>query len=202
MGHACRIPAALPHSARSRGKSLARGTEFARYQRVVLSANLGFSRIGPNRELKVALERYWSADSTAGDLLATARAIRKGNWTVQAGGGLDHVPCNDFSLYDHVLDMAITVGAVPEPYRRLEREAAGLAVYFAMARGVRSERPAPAGTAELPPLRMTKWFDTNYHYLVPELRAGQEFALESTKPIDEFLEARATHHSRHGRMLR
>jgi 5-methyltetrahydropteroyltriglutamate--homocysteine methyltransferase len=158
---------------------------------VVLAANLGFPRIGLNRELKVALERYWSADLTAGALLATARAIRKGNWAFQAGHGLDHVPCNDFSLYDHVLDMAVTVGAVPEPYRRLDREAAGLAVYFAMARGFRSERPAPAGTAELPPLRMTKWFDTNYHYLVPELRAGQEFALESTKPIDEFLEAKA-----------
>jgi 5-methyltetrahydropteroyltriglutamate--homocysteine methyltransferase len=155
---------------------------------VVLAANLGFPRIGPDRELKVALERYWSDDSTAADLLATARAIRKSNWALQARSGLDHVPCNDFSLYDHVLDMAITVGAVPEPYRRLGREATGLAVYFAMARGVPSAHQA----AELPPLRMTKWFDTNYHYLVPQLRTGQEFALESTKPIDEFLEARAS----------
>jgi 5-methyltetrahydropteroyltriglutamate--homocysteine methyltransferase len=165
--------------------------ELAREQGVVIAANLGFPRIGPNRELKVALERYWSGNSTAGDLRAAARAIRKGSWAAQAGSGLDHVPCNDFSLYDHVLDMAVTVGAVPEPYRRLDREAAGLAVYFAMARGVRSELPPHAGTTDLPPLRMTKWFDTNYHYLVPELRAGQEFALESTKPIDEFLEAKA-----------
>jgi 5-methyltetrahydropteroyltriglutamate--homocysteine methyltransferase len=165
--------------------------ELARQPGVVIAANLGFPRIGPNRELKLALERYWSADATAGDLLAAARAIRKGSWAVQAGSGLDHVPCNDFSLYDHVLDMAVTVGAVPERYRRLDREAAGLAVYFAMARGGPPERPPRAGTADLPPLRMTKWFDTNYHYLVPELRAGQEFALESTKPINEFLEARA-----------
>ena len=84
---------------------------------VVIAANLGFPRIGPNRELKAALERYWSADSTAGDLLAAARAIRRGNWAVQAGSGLDHVPSNDFSLYEHVLDTAVTVGAVPE--RRL-----------------------------------------------------------------------------------
>lgn len=158
---------------------------------MVLATNLGFPRIGPHRELKFALEGYWSGDSTAGELLATARAIRRGSWALQAGSGLDLVPCNDFSLYDHVLDMAVTVGAVPEPYRRLDREAAGLAAYFAMARGFRSERPAQAGTAELPPLRMVKWFDTNYHYLVPELQAGQEFALESVKPIDEFLEARA-----------
>lgn len=165
--------------------------ELARQPGVVIAANLGFPRIGPNRELKLALERYWSADATAGDLLAAARAIRKGSWAVQAGSGLDHVPCNDFSLYDHVLDMAVTVGAVPERYRRLDREAGGLAVYFAMARGGPPERPPRGGTADLPPLRMTKWFDTNYHYLVPELRAGQAFALESTKPIDEFLEARA-----------
>ncbi|HVN33093.1 MAG TPA: 5-methyltetrahydropteroyltriglutamate--homocysteine S-methyltransferase [Thermoanaerobaculaceae bacterium] len=158
---------------------------------MVTAANLGFPRIGPNRELKAALERYWSGNVAADDLLATARAIRRDSWVFQAGGGLDHVPCNDFSLYDHVLDMAVTVGAVPEPYRRIDRAAPGLAVYFAMARGARSEHPASAGAAELPPLRMTKWFDTNYHYLVPEVRAGQEFALESTKPIDEFLEARA-----------
>jgi 5-methyltetrahydropteroyltriglutamate--homocysteine methyltransferase len=165
--------------------------ELARQPGVVIAANLRFPRIGPNRELKVALERYWSGNSTAGDLLAAARAIRKGSWAAQAGSGIDHVPCNDFSLYDHVLDMAVTVGAVPEPYRRLDREAAGLAVYFAMARGARSEPPPRAGAVDLPPLRMTKWFDTNYHYLVPELRAGQAFALESTKPIDEFLEERA-----------
>jgi 5-methyltetrahydropteroyltriglutamate--homocysteine methyltransferase len=158
---------------------------------VVLAANLGFPRIGPNRELKAALERYWSAESTSSELLATARAIRREGWTVQAGGGLDHVPCNDFSLYDHVLDMALTVGAVPARYRRLDREGLGLTAYFAMARGTGAEGSAGLGALELPPLRMTKWFDTNYHYLVPELRADQEFALESTKAIDEFVEARA-----------
>jgi 5-methyltetrahydropteroyltriglutamate--homocysteine methyltransferase len=166
--------------------------ELARYRSVVLTANLGFPRIGPNRELKVALERYWSAESSAGDLLAAARAIRRDSWALQARSGLDHIPCNDFSLYDHVLDMAVTVGAVPEPYRRLDQEAAGLAAYFAMARGIRPGPAAPAGARELPALRMTKWFDTNYHYLVPELRAGQEFTLESTKAVDEFREARAT----------
>jgi 5-methyltetrahydropteroyltriglutamate--homocysteine methyltransferase len=107
---------------------------------VIIAANLGFPRIGPNRELKLALERYWSAEATATDLLAAARAIRKEGWAVQAGSGLDHVPCNDFSLYDHVLDMVVTVGAVPEPYRRLGREAGRLGVYFAMARGARAPR--------------------------------------------------------------
>jgi 5-methyltetrahydropteroyltriglutamate--homocysteine methyltransferase len=158
---------------------------------MVLATNLGFPRIGPKRELKAALERYWSGETTESDLLTVAHAIRRSNWMLQAGTGLDQVPCNDFSLYDHVLDMAVTVGAVPEPYRRIDREGAGLAVYFAMARGIGSDLPALAGAAELPPLRIVKWFDTNYHYLVPELRPGQAFALESTKPVDEFLEARA-----------
>jgi 5-methyltetrahydropteroyltriglutamate--homocysteine methyltransferase len=152
---------------------------------MVIAANLGFPRIGPDRELKVALERYWSGELAAADLRAAGRAIRHANWTLQAAAGLDHVPSNDFSLYDHVLDMAVTVGAVPEAYRRLDREEAGLAGYFAMARGAGSGSPA----AELPPLRMVKWFDTNYHYLVPELAPGQEFVLGSTKPIDEFREA-------------
>jgi 5-methyltetrahydropteroyltriglutamate--homocysteine methyltransferase len=120
------------------------------------SPRTSFPRIGPNRGLKVALERYWSADWTASEVLDAARGIRRGNWAFQTGTGLDHVPCNDFSLYDHVLDMAVTVGAVPAPYRQLDRDATGLPICFAMARGVGSERPAPAGTAELPPLRMVK----------------------------------------------
>jgi len=165
--------------------------ELARLHDVVLAANLGFPRIGQNRELKAALERYWSAESSADDLLAAGRAIRRRSWACQTLGGLDHVPCNDFSLYDHVLDMAVTVGAVPERYRRVEADGGSLAVYFAMARGGRSGPEADPGTRELPALRMTKWFDTNYHYLVPELRVDQEFALASTKPIDELREAKA-----------
>jgi 5-methyltetrahydropteroyltriglutamate--homocysteine methyltransferase len=158
---------------------------------MVLAANLGFPRIGPNRELKVALERYWAGETLESDLLTAVSAIRRRNWILQAGAGLDHVPCNDFSLYDHVLDTTVMVGAVPESFRGIGRETGALAAYFAMARGIGREGSAPARTGELPPLRMVKWFDTNYHYLVPELRPGQAFALESTKPIDEFLEARA-----------
>ncbi len=148
---------------------------------MVISANLGFPRIGPRRELKTALERYWSGEIGDGELLAAGRAIRRENWARQAALGLHHIPSNDFSFYDHVLDMATTVGAVPSRYREL---GTGLPAYFAMARGTGSGR-------DLPPLHLTKWFDTNYHYLVPELDAGQEFGLESTKPVDEFLEGRA-----------
>ncbi len=91
---------------------------------MVLAANLGFPRIGQNRELKVALERYWVGDLIASERLEAARRIRRENWAFQARTGLDHIPCNEFSLYDHVLDMAVTVGAVPGAYRRLQRPAA------------------------------------------------------------------------------
>jgi 5-methyltetrahydropteroyltriglutamate--homocysteine methyltransferase len=157
---------------------------------IVLATNLGFPRIGARRELKTALERYWSGEIGPDELLAAGRAIRKENWACQAGLGIDHVPSNDFSLYDHVLDMAIAVGAVPPRHREA---GAGLPAYFAMARGTASTPPgARAGSQRgAPALNLTKWFDTNYHHLVPELDAAQEFRLESSKPVDEFLEGRA-----------
>jgi 5-methyltetrahydropteroyltriglutamate--homocysteine methyltransferase len=144
---------------------------------MVIAANLGFPRIGQERELKAALERYWSDETTDRELLETAGAVRRAGWRLQVAAGLDHVPCNDFSLYDHVLDTTVLVGAVPARYRDLGPTA--LERYFAMARGAR----------DLPALRLVKWFDTNYHYLVPELRLDQEFSLESGKPIDELVEA-------------
>jgi 5-methyltetrahydropteroyltriglutamate--homocysteine methyltransferase len=159
---------------------------------MVASANLGFPRIGARRELKAALERFWAAEITESDLVATGRTLRRDHWTLQAALGLDHVPSNDFSLYDHVLDMAMTVGAVPRRYRDALPGPAGLAAYFLMARGGAASGRAPArpgpGLAALP---LTKWLDTNYHYVVPEFDASQEFQLESTKPLDEYREARA-----------
>src|SRR3990172_179020 len=146
-----------------------------------IASNLGFPRIGSRRELKKALEQYWSGDIAQDELHAVGRAVRREGWTLQASAGLDHVPSNDFSFYDHVLDMACAVGAVPERYRRLTPGPADFTGYFAMARGIQSAGPH---VIDLPALQMTKWFDTNYHYIVPELRADQEFQLESTKPID------------------
>jgi 5-methyltetrahydropteroyltriglutamate--homocysteine methyltransferase len=150
---------------------------------VVLATNLGFPRIGANRELKKSLEAYWAGDISAAELGSTATALRERHWRLQAEAGIDHVPSGDFSLYDHVLDTALLVGAVPDRY-----QAAGarpLDRYFAMARG------GPFGGGNVTALEMTKWFDTNYHYLVPELTAGQRFALSSSKPLDELQEAAA-----------
>ena len=124
---------------------------------------LGFPRIGQRRELKKALEQYWEGKLPADTLLDTARGLRRRHWELQRDAGADTVPVNDFSLYDHVLDTAWLFDAVPEPYRELA-EMIPLDGYFASARGHRAEGH------DLRALEMTKWFDTNYHYIVPELR--------------------------------
>ena len=158
----------------------------------MITSNLGFPRIGRQRELKTALERYWAGEISEAELRETGRALRHQSWTLQAELGIDHVPSNDFSFYDHVLDMAAVVGAVPRRFGADHRAACDLPVYFAMARGAPAAPSATPGDARGPaPLRMTKWFDTNYHFLVPELEPHTDFELASTKPLDEFLEAKA-----------
>ena len=146
--------------------------------------NLGFPRIGAKRELKRQVEAYWRGDITATQLQADAKALRLTHWELQHAAGADDVPCNDFSLYDHVLDTAFLFDAIPERYRAMADEDP-LQAYFAMARGMQKDG------VDLAALEMTKWFDTNYHYLVPELGAGQSFRVRGDKPIAEFLEARA-----------
>ena len=146
----------------------------------MVTANLGFPRIGAQRELKFALERYWSGEFSEAQLQATARDLRRTHWQMQVAAGIDCIPSNDFSLYDHVLDNAVMVGAVPERFGRHDGPIS-LATYFAMARG------GPSASA----MEMTKWFDTNYHYIVPEFETGMEFRLASDKPVREFIEAKA-----------
>jgi len=155
-----------------------------------LVTHLGFPRIGLKRELKRALEAHWRGEAPAAALPDTARALRARHWQLARDAGADVVPCNDFSLYDHVLDTAVLFDAIPERYRPVFVES-HLDGYFAMARGHKR------GGHDLHALEMTKWFDTNYHYLVPELHAGQRFALAGAKPLAEFLEAKALgHHAR------
>ncbi|MET0616633.1 MAG: 5-methyltetrahydropteroyltriglutamate--homocysteine S-methyltransferase, partial [Luteibacter sp.] len=148
----------------------------------------GFPRIGRRRELKRALESHWKGDTPAADLLAVARGLRERHWRLARDAGADSVPVNDFSLYDHVLDAAVAVDAVPARYRALcDRDP--LAGYFAMARGHQD------GQFDLHALEMTKWFDTNYHYIVPELEAGQRFATRADKAVAEYREAVAQGHA-------
>ena len=146
--------------------------------------NLGFPRIGARRELKHALESYWRGDTDAAQLQATAAALRARHWQLQRDAGVDTPPSNDFSLYDQVLDTAVLFDAIPARYRTLAQRAP-LDAYFAMARGLQRDE------LDLHALEMTKWFDTNYHYLVPELQADQPFRLRGDKPQSEYRQARA-----------
>ncbi|HCU49122.1 MAG TPA: 5-methyltetrahydropteroyltriglutamate--homocysteine S-methyltransferase, partial [Micromonosporaceae bacterium] len=140
------------------------------------STILGYPRVGARRELKRALESYWDGAISAASLQSTGRLLREQTWLRLAELGLSQLPSNTFSLYDQVLDTALLLDAVPDRHRLAEE----LGSYFAMARG----------TADVAPLPMTKWFDTNYHYIVPEIGATTPFRLNSAKPIGEFREAR------------
>lgn len=149
----------------------------------VTIANLGFPRIGPNRELKFALESFWGGRSSETELKETAASLRRETWLKQKNLGIDYIPSNDFSFYDHVLDTTVMLGAVPERYG-FKGGKVDLATYFAMARGTTSAENSVTA------MEMTKWFDTNYHYMVPELVKGQKFSLASTKVLDLYNEAK------------
>ena len=153
---------------------------------MTLASNLGFPRIGRRRELKVALDTFWSGKSSEAELEASAAALRARHWKSQAGAGISHVPSGEFALYDHVLDTACMVGAIPSGYGWSDGPVP-LATYFALARGT------DVAGAAVPALEMTKWFDTNYHYMVPVLSAGQRFTLTSNRPLGQFREAMASH---------
>lgn len=159
-------------------------------------ATLGFPRIGPKRELKTALEAHWAGRLDAKALLAAAADLRGQARARQRELGADLIPSNDFSLYDHVLDTTAMVGAVPAIYGWSE-DRVGLDTYFAMARGAQGDRcehghaHVPGhGAQDAPAAEMTKWFDTNYHFIVPEFTAEQTFRLASTKALHEYLEAK------------
>lgn len=144
----------------------------------------GYPRQGQNRELKKAIEGYWKGRVDADTLRRTAAELRRGTWQQLAEAGVHEVPTGDFSYYDHVLDTSVMVGAVPERHREAVRTDA-LDGYFAMARG----------TQDVAPLEMTKWFDTNYHYLVPELGPDTVFTADSAKQVAELKEALALGHT-------
>lgn len=147
--------------------------------------NLGYPRIGSNRELKKACESYWAGKISSEELLTAGATIRKENWQLQAEAGIDLIPSNDFSFYDQVLDLSLTLGVIPKRYQELAKTNSTIDLYFAMARGSQKDGQ------DVVAMEMTKWFDTNYHYIVPEFTKDQEFKLFSEKIIDEFKEANA-----------
>jgi len=151
----------------------------------VTPTNLGFPRIGANRELKKLVENYWNRKIDENGLLAGAKAIRAEHWQIQLKAGIaqGHIPSNDFSFYDQVLDHLHLFGVIPPKYQGLNGE---LETYFAMGRGLQREG------VDVPAMEMKKWFDTNYHFIVPRFTQNQSFTLSAhPKPLVEFLEAKA-----------
>jgi 5-methyltetrahydropteroyltriglutamate--homocysteine methyltransferase len=152
----------------------------------MIAHNLGYPRIGNNRELKKASEQYWSGAITQQKLQDTAKAIRTNNWLTQKEAGLDLIPCNDFSFYDQVLDMSFMFGLIPDRFSPLlqKKDFTELDIYFAMARGYQKDG------FDITAMEMTKWFDTNYHYIVPEFKKDQKFSAISDKAVREYNEAK------------
>ena len=138
---------------------------------------IGFPRIGEQRELKKALEAYWSGKSGYGEVEKISKELKKRHWGYQKDAGVGYISSNDFSLYDNMLDMSITLGAIPKRFRGIDDETA---LYFAMARG----------SKDTVAMSMTKWLNTNYHYIVPELSKDDEYKLNIKKVRDEYLEAK------------
>jgi 5-methyltetrahydropteroyltriglutamate--homocysteine methyltransferase len=151
---------------------------------MITTATIGYPRIGPKRELKKALESFWKGDIKENELQSTAKDLRKKNWQIQKENGIDLITSNDFSFYDQVLDTICLLGAVPDRYN-WQGDDVDLKTYFAMARGSQTKE------LDVSALEMTKWFDTNYHYLVPELKSDQKFKISSQKPFEEFKEAQS-----------
>ncbi|MBG78346.1 MAG: 5-methyltetrahydropteroyltriglutamate--homocysteine S-methyltransferase [Alphaproteobacteria bacterium] len=164
---------------------------------MVYATNLGFPRIGIERELKRSVESFWHGDLHYNELEATCRILRRRHWSMQRSESLDHIPTADFSLYDHILDLTCLLGLIPERYN-WDGERVTLDTYFAMARGAKrgsdnndqgAEDTAPK-TTNVTAMEMTKWFDTNYHYIVPEFEQGMVPKLSSNVLFAEFTEAK------------
>lgn len=143
---------------------------------------IGYPRVGALRELKFASENYFKGQLPINELIRTGASLRSAHWRIQRENGISFIPSNDFSFYDGVLDTACLFGIVPERYRSLGLGA--LETYFAMARGYQGEQ------GDVKALSMKKWFNTNYHYMVPEIDDSTTIRLSGTKPFDEFAEAK------------
>ena len=144
---------------------------------------IGFPRVGSLRELKFASEKYFRGEISAEELQNTAKELRSTHWQLQQENGISLIPVNDFSFYDNMLDTAVLLNAVPERYRALSLSP--LDTYFAMARGYQGEH------GDVKAFAMKKWFNTNYHYMVPEIEDTTEIRLAGEKPFAEYAEAKA-----------
>lgn len=156
---------------------------------MTITHNLGFPRIGVQRELKRAVEAYWAGNLSAEELENTGRELRARHWNVQAKSGVAFVPVGDFAWYDHILEWTTLLGAVPARFAQSGKDTVGLDTLFRMGRG-RAPKGTPAAACE-----MTKWFDTNYHYIVPELVPEPSYRIARSYLFDQIREAQALGHS-------
>lgn len=146
------------------------------------SAVIGFPRVGKLRELKFASEKFFRGEIGSNELLETAKNLKKEHWNWQKQAGISYISSNDFSFYDAMLDTAVLLNVVPKCYRNLHLNETD--TYFAMARGYQGK------AGDVPALAMKKWFNTNYHYLVPEIERDTQIKLNGTKPFDEYTQAK------------
>lgn len=146
--------------------------------------NLGYPRIGSQRELKHASEKYWAGKISSDELIQVGYNIRKTNWQIQQQAGIEIIPCNDFSFYDQVLDHIVAFGAIPQRFKPLVEKLSPIDLYFALSRGYQKNE------IDVTALEMTKWFDTNYHYIVPEFETDQQFHLSPENTLNSFREAK------------
>ena len=154
----------------------------------MLTQNLGYPRIGSQRQLKKACESYWTGKIDLRELNDVARKIKMDSWQTQLEAGIDLIPCNDFSLYDQVLDTSLMLGVIPRRYSPVLADVKAnkeIDLYFAMARGYQKDG------LDITAMEMTKWLDTNYHYIVPEFTADQAFGIFSENVFSEFNSAKA-----------
>jgi 5-methyltetrahydropteroyltriglutamate--homocysteine methyltransferase len=150
----------------------------------MLTQNLGYPRIGGQRELKKACEQYWAGKINLDELQQVARTIKEDNWQTQLKAGIDLIPCNDFPFYDQTLDMSLLLGVIPQRYTQVLETNNIIDLYFSMARGYQKNG------LDITAMEMTKWLDTNYHYLVPEFTANQEFKIFYENVFTEYNSAR------------
>jgi len=148
---------------------------------------LGFPRIGSTRQVKKSVESFWAGQISEKELIEQTTQVRNDNWKTQAQQGLDIVPCSEFTLYDHVLDHSYMFNVIPKRYEGFNLTA--VEQYFAMGRGLQRPAKDDKPAVDVPASEMKKWFDSNYHYIVPELSPETNFSLNTTKTVDEYVEA-------------
>ncbi|KAI8366796.1 5-methyltetrahydropteroyltriglutamate-homocysteine S-methyltransferase [Radiomyces spectabilis] len=155
---------------------------------MVVATNLGFPYVGAKRELKKLIESYWSGKISEADLKSGYEKIQADHWKLQKEQGLEHIPSGEYTLYDRVLDTAQQFGAIPQRYQHIKNP---LEQFFAMGRGLQKAATETTEKVDVPAMEMKKWFDTNYHFIVPEFEQDQTFTLQAPRAVEQFKAAKA-----------